>query len=68
MQEGEGGREVGVVVDYVGEVGHGFSAFVHGGCEEGRGGCIIGGGRVDGVDCCLPTNELFIKKQTMYVM
>lgn len=52
MQEGEGGRQVGVVVDYVGEVGHGFPAFVHWRCQGGgvRG---IGGG-VDGVDCCLP--------------
>lgn len=51
VEEYEGRREVGVVVDYVGEVGHGFSAFVHWGCE----GSIRGVGRgVDGVDCCLP--------------
>ena len=55
MQEDEGGREVGVVVDDVGEVGHGFSAFVYGGCE-GRVGGGVGGG-VDGVDCCLPTTD-----------
>ena len=52
VDEGEGGREVGVVVDDVREVGHGFSAFVHGGCE---GGVVDGGVRgVDGVDGCLP--------------
>lgn len=51
VEEYEGRREVRVVVDYVGEVGHGFSAFVHGGCE----GSIRGVGRgVDGVDCRPP--------------
>lgn len=33
MDEGKGGGEGGVVVDYVGEVGHGFMAFVLRGCE-----------------------------------
>lgn len=51
MEEDERRREVGVVVDYVGEVGHGFSAFVHWGCEGGVRG--VGGG-VDGVDRRLP--------------
>ena len=55
VDEGEGGREVGVVVDDVGEVGHGFSAFVHGGRE---GGGVGVGGRVDGVDGCLPAGQL----------
>ena len=50
VDEGEGRWKVGVVVDDVGEVGHGFSAFVHGGCEGGG----VGGGRVDGVDGRLP--------------
>lgn len=36
MDEGEGGGEGGVVVDYVSEVGHGFVAFVLWGCE----GCV----------------------------
>lgn len=51
VEEGEGGGEGGVVVYYVGEVGHGFVAFVEGGGEVGGEG--VGGG-VDGVDCCLP--------------
>ncbi len=51
MDEGEGSGEGGVVVDDVGEVGHGFVAFVLWGCE----GCVGGGGGgVDGVDCVLP--------------
>ena len=51
VEEDEGGGEVGVVVDDVGEVGHGFSALVHWGCE----GRVRGvGGRVDRIDCCLP--------------
>ena len=51
MDEGEGGGEGGVVVDDVGEVGHGFVAFVLWGCE----GCVGGrGGGIDGVDCVLP--------------
>ena len=37
VDEGEGARQTGVVVDYVGEVGEGFTAFVDGG-EKGRGG------------------------------
>ena len=40
VEECEGRGEVGVVVDYVGEVGHGFSALVHWGCE----GCVRGVG------------------------
>ena len=51
MEECEGGREVGIVVNYVGEVGHGLSAFVHRGCEGSIG--RIGGG-VDGVNRRLP--------------
>ncbi len=47
VEECEGRGEGGVVVDYVGEVGHGFAAFVHGGREGGAGG--VGGG-VHGVD------------------
>ena len=46
------GREGGVVVDDIGQVGHGFVALVHRGGE-----CDVGGGkdgRVDGVDCALP--------------
>ena len=61
VDEGEGGGEVGVVVDDVGEVGHGFSAFVHGGCEGGGGGGV--GGGVDGVDCCLPAGPVCEQKQ-----
>ena len=52
VEEDEGGGEAGVVVDDVGEVGHGFAAFVHGG-REGGGGVVAGGG-INGVDCCLP--------------
>ena len=60
VQEYEGGWEVGVVVDYVGEVGHGFSAFVHGGCEGGFCGGGVGGG-VDGVNRRLPAVFLLAK-------
>lgn len=59
MQEGEGGRQVGVIVDYVGEVGHGFSAFVHWRCQGG--GVRVVGRGVDGVDCCLPA-ALFVSR------
>ena len=52
---------MGVVVDYVGEVGHGFAAFVHGGCEGGVCGGGIGGG-VDGVNGGLPAVALFVSK------
>lgn len=55
MQEGEGGREGGVVVDYVGQVGHALVAFVEG-CCEGVGVRGVGGG-VDGVDCALPAGR-----------
>jgi hypothetical protein len=53
VEKGDGGGEGVVVVDYVGEVGHGLVAFVQRGgellvvCD----GCF---GRVDGVDCALP--------------
>ncbi len=58
MEEDEGGGEIGVVVDYVGEVGHGLSAFVHWG-REGR---IRGvGGGVDSVNRRLPTVLLVSK-------
>lgn len=51
VQEDEGGEEVGVVVDYVGQVGHGFPTFVHGGRE----GVVCGvGGGVDRVYRRLP--------------
>ena len=56
VEEGEGGGEGRVVVYYVGEVGHGFVAFVEGGGEVGCGEGV--GGGVDGVDCCLPTEEV----------
>ena len=52
VDEDEGGGEVGVVVDDVGEVGYGFAAFVHGGREGGGAGGV--GGGVDGVDGRLP--------------
>lgn len=53
MEEGDGGGEGVVVVDQVGEVGHGLVAFVQ------RGGELLGVcdgcfGGVDGVDCALP--------------
>ena len=65
VDEDEGGREVGVVVDDVGEVGHGFSAFVHGGREGGGGGGVGVGGGVDGVDCCLPAGLLVSKSKEL---
>lgn len=46
------GREGGVVVDGISQVGHDFAALVQRGGE-----CDVGGrrgGRVDGVDCALP--------------
>ena len=52
VQEREGRREAGVVVDDVGEVGHGLAAFVHGGGEGRVRG--VGRGGVDGVDGRLP--------------
>lgn len=51
MDEGEGDGEGGVVVYDVGEVGHGFVAFILWGCE----GCVgCGGGGIDGENCVLP--------------
>ena len=55
---------MGVVVDYIGEVGHGFSAFVHGGCEGRVCGGGVGGG-VDGVNGGLPAVALFVSKRVM---
>ena len=64
VDEGEGGGEVVVVVDEVGEVGHGFAAFVHGGREGG--GCVGGRGRrVDGVDGCLPAGVFREQKREL---
>ena len=53
VEEGEGGREGRVIVYYIGEVGHCFVAFIHGGCEAG---CEVVRG-VYGVDCCLPAGK-----------
>ena len=53
VEEGEGGGERRVIVYYVGEVGHCFVAFVHGGCEAG---CEVVHG-VYGVDCYLPAGK-----------
>lgn len=53
VEEGEGGGEGRVVVYYVGEVGHCFMAFVHGG---GEAGCEVVRW-VYGVDCCLPAGK-----------
>ena len=55
---------MGVVVYYVGEVGHGLAAFVHGGCEGGVCGGGVGGG-VDGINGGLPASALFISKCVM---
>ena len=55
---------MGVVVNYVGEVGHGFSAFVHGGREGGICGGGVGGG-VDGVNGGLPALALFVSKHVV---
>ena len=63
MDEGEGRGEVGVVVNDVREVGHGFSAFVHGGREGGVVCGVIGGG-VDGVDGCLPAGLVVSKSKS----
>lgn len=53
VEEGDCGGEVVVVVDHVGEVGHGLVAFVEGGGEGvGVGARFLGG--VDDVDCSLP--------------
>ena len=61
VEEDEGGGQVGVVIDDVGEVGHGFSAFVHGARESCVGG--VGGGGVDAVDGRLPAVlKLYISK------
>ena len=38
VQEGDGGGERGVIVNYVSQVGHAFVAFVHGSREDR--GCI----------------------------
>lgn len=54
MEEGNCGRELVVVVDYVGEVGHGLVAFIY-----GRGECVLalgGTGRVNRVYRALPTS------------
>ena len=58
VQEGECSGEGVVVVDYVGQVGHAFAAFVEGGCEDwvgvqGRGGYGLGGW-IDDVKGALP--------------
>lgn len=69
VEEGDyGGDGVRVVIDYVGEVGHGFFAFVHRGCElrcgevGGNGACAgVREGRdrgIDDVDCSLPVGEV----------
>ena len=60
VEEDKGGREVGVVVDNVGEVGHGLSAFVHWGREDSIRG--VGGG-VDGVNRRLPAVLLVSKER-----
>lgn len=46
VEEGDGGREVVVVVDEVGEVGHGLMALVEGRFQ----GVLVGGGRFGGID------------------
>lgn len=68
MQEGEGGREGGVMIDYIGQVGHAFVAFVQG-CGEvfavrGVQG-VRGGGRVDGIDCSLPAGRKVSRGEEM---
>lgn len=57
VEEGDCGGEVVVVVDYVGEIGHGFVAFVEWG-HQGVGvrSCFSRG--VDNVDCALPAVEI----------
>lgn len=56
VEEGDGGWEAVVVVDDVGQVGHGLVALVDGSGE--RVGVLDGGiGWVDGVDSALPTEE-----------
>lgn len=51
VEEGDDEGEGGVVVDYVGEVGHAFLAFVLG---DGAVGGGEGGGGVDCVEFVLP--------------
>jgi len=50
VEEGESRRESVIVVYDVGEVGHGFMAFIHWGCKGAAGV----GRRIDRVDCGLP--------------
>lgn len=57
MQEGDGGREGGVMIDYVGQVGHAFVAFVERGSEVSAVRGVGRGGWVDGVDCSLPAGR-----------
>ena len=62
VDEDEGGWEVGVVVDDVGEVGHGFAAFGQGGrVGVGAGGVGVAG---DGVDSCLPAGLVVSKRKS----
>ncbi len=49
VDQGKSRRQGVIVVYYVGEVGHGFVAFVHRGCE---GGSVCR--RIDGENCGLP--------------
>lgn len=60
VEEDEGGREVDVVVNNVGEVGHGLSAFIHWRREDSTRG--VGGG-VDGVNRRLPAVLLVSKER-----
>lgn len=57
VQEGEGGREILVIIDDVGEVGHASVTLVHWG---GKGGGVVGGW-VNSVNCCLPALYLISK-------
>ena len=55
MEEGDGGRKGGVVIiDYVGEVSHGFVALVD---TRGEDVCRLRGW-INGVDCSLPTDQM----------
>ena len=57
VQEGEGGREIFVIIDDVGEVGHAFVTLIHWGGESGG----VVGRWVNGVHCCLPALYLISK-------
>jgi hypothetical protein len=57
VKEGDGGREVVVMVDYVGKVGHGFVALVEG-SFEGAFVLYRDSRRIDDVDGRLPAMRM----------